>query len=238
MNKSKKVRSLKQKSLASDTYGDAEGGFHDLASFRSELGADVAGLSDVEAMRIVDENLVEKSKLPADVRARFDAKEPAAHVDTVYKDMAENMRIKADREEQERRRIAAELAAEKASHLLDKNSLLGSQTRLRDELELEKMKRLYGDRYVWRSPSSFDDYLVKERLKREVKDELLEEKRKVKRQEELNKLWASDTEPKSRARSRSKPKPKSPRARSKPKAKSPKSKPKPKSPKSKAKSRK
>lgn len=179
-----------------DDYGNVDGGFNDLASFRAELGPDVAHISDDEARRIIDENLREKSKLTREQRAQLDdAKDPAAYDDTVYRDMATNMREKANREESERKRLAAELAREKAKQSSETSSLLSSQARLRDELELEKMKRLYGnnlDRFVWRSPGSLDDYLTKERLKREVKEELLDEKRRAKQQKELAKLWESD----------------------------------------------
>lgn len=176
-----------------DDYGDVDGGFNDLASFRAELGPDVAHISDDEARRIIDENLREKSKLTREQRAQLDdAKDPAAYDDTVYRDMATNMREKANREESERKRLAAELAREKAKQSSETSSLLSSQARLRDELELEKMKRLYGDRFVWRSPGSLDDYLTKERLKREVKEELLDEKRRAKQQKDLAKLWESD----------------------------------------------
>lgn len=183
-----------------DDYGDIDGGFNDLASFRAELGPDVAHISDDEARRIIDENLREKSKLTRDQRAQLDdVKDPAAYDDTVYRDMAANMREKANREESERKRLAAELARERFKQSSETSSLLSSQSRLRDELELEKMKRLYGDRFVWRSPGSLDDYLTKERLKREVKEELLDEKRRAKQQKDLAKLWKSD-KPKSTTR--------------------------------------
>ncbi len=206
-----------------EIYGDADGGFHNLETFRAELGADVAGVSDAEAMRMIDESLREKSKLTREQRAiHDDAADPLAYNDTVYKDMADNMRIKAEREEREKRRLAADLDAERANRSAAQNA----QSRLRDELELEKMKRLYGDRFVWRSPGSLDDYLTKERLKREVKEELLDEKRKALQQQKLNKLWTGET---SRAPTRkSKPK-----ARSK--SKSPKQKSRSKSPKRKSK---
>lgn len=212
-----------------ETYGDIDGGFTDLASFRAELGPDVAHLSDDEAMRIVDENLGEKLKLTRGQRAQLDdAKDPALYDDRVYRDMANNMREKANREEAERRRLASELAHEKERQSAEKvrmsdemKPLIASQARLRNELELEKMKRLYGDRFVWKSPGSMDDYLTKERLKREVKEELLEEKRKAKQQKDLAKLWEPERQPRrttkarsparkvSVARSKSKPKPKS-----------------------------
>lgn len=175
------------------TYGDIDGGFNDLASFRAELGPDVAHISDDEARRIVDESLREKAKLTREQRAHLDdVKDPDDYDDTTYRDMANNMREKATREESERRRLAAELARERAKQSTEHSSLLSSQARLRDELELEKMKRLYGDRFVWKSPGSLDDYLTKERLKREVKEELLDEKRRAKQQKDLAKLWESD----------------------------------------------
>lgn len=188
-----------------DDYGDIDGGFNDLASFRAELGPDVAHISDDEARRIVDENLREKSKLTREQRAQLDdAKVPAAYDDAVYRDMAANMREKATRDESERRRLTAELARERAKQSTERSSLLSSQARLRDELELEKMKRLYGDRFVWKSPGSLDDYLTKERLKREVKEELLDEKRRAKQQKDLAKLWESDKPArKTRAKSKS-----------------------------------
>ena len=182
----------------SDEYGDIDGGFNDLASFRAELGPDVAHISDDEARRIVDENLREKSKLTREQRAQLDdAKVPAAYDDAVYRDMAANMREKANHEESERKKLAAELAREKAKQSSETISLLSSQAKLRDELE--KIKRSHGDRFVWRSPGSLDDYLAKERLKREVKEELLDEKRRAKQQKDLAKLWKSD-KPKSPVR--------------------------------------
>lgn len=211
-----------------DTYGDIDGGFTDLASFRAELGPDVAHISDDEARRIIDENLREKGKLTREQRAQLDdAKDADDYDDTVYKDMAQNMRAKAETAEAERRRLAAELAREKARLSSERNDLLSSQSRLRSDLELEKLKRLYGDSYTWRSPGSLEDYLTKERLKREVKEELLDEKRRAKQQKDLAKLWTADTKP---ARAKSpKSKAKSPASKPKSKAKSPKSKSKSKS---------
>ncbi len=222
-----------------DIYGnvDIDGGFHDLATFRAEMGADVAHLSDADARRMIDENLREKAKMTREQRADFDdVKDPDDYQDTVFKDMADNMRNRADELAQEKRRLAQELAQEKANRnanrsmdMFERTSLLNTQSKLRDELELEKMRRLYGDRFVWKSPGSLDDYLTKERLKREVKEELLDEKRKAKQQRDINKIWTETDKPRRRspARAKHKPKPKSPRKPKSPtRAKSPKSKPK------------
>lgn len=215
-----------------ESYGGIDGGFNDLASFRAELGDDVAHISDADARNIIDENLREKSKLTKDQRAQLDeVKHIDTYEDTVYKDMATNMREKANREENERKRLAAELAKEKSKQLErhnDLNSIISSQSRLRDELELEKLKRLHGDRLAWKSPSSLDDYLIKEKLKREVKEELLDEKRRAKQQHDLNKLWSFKSPAKKSPKNSKHPshknaKAKSPKAKF-PKAKSPKAK--------------
>jgi hypothetical protein len=68
-----------------------------------------------------------------------------------------------------------------------------AKSRLNDELEFEKTRRLLGDRFILRNPSSLDDYLAKERIKREVKDELLDEKRRHQREKELSNLWGTSS---------------------------------------------
>ena len=211
-----------------------DGGFHDLASLRAELGNEFAGVSDADALKFIEENLAEKNKLSKDQRQHLDTDNKYElkydeYNDTINADLMNNMKARIDAESTERRKLATELANEKAklansqARLRDylaneKNSLLNSQAKLRDELTTEKMKRLYGDTFVWKSPSSIDDYLTKEKIKREVKEELLDDKRKAKHQKDLNKLWAK---PKRRPKSKS-PKHKLKSKSPKPKSKSPK----------------
>mgnify|MGYP001604450060 FL=1 len=211
-----------------------DGGFHDLASLRAELGNEFAGVSDADALKFIEENLAEKNKLSKDQRQHLDTDNKYElkydeYNDTINADLMNNMKARIDAESTERRILATELANEKAklansqARLRDdlaneKNSLLNSQAKLRDELTTEKMKRLYGDTFVWKSPSSIDDYLTKEKIKREVKEELLDDKRKAKHQKDLNKLWAK---PKRRPKSKS-PKHKLKSKSPKPKSKSPK----------------
>ncbi len=188
---------------------ESTGGFHDLASFRAELGNDVAGISDADAYKIIDENLKERAKLPnAPSSSSSSSSASSSGMSTdrkgllfadenVYRDMANNMRARADKEEAERKRIAAELAAERSRRNLDTSSLLSAQEKLRTDLELEKIKSNLNNnlrgRLLWKSPSSLDDYLVKENIKRELKEELLEEKRRAKKEKELEKMWKSET---------------------------------------------
>jgi hypothetical protein len=205
-----------------------DGGFHDLDSFRSEVGVSTSEVSDADARRIIDESLNQRVNLEPAHRNLLDAL-PGSHADSDYKAIADNMRMRADSEERERKNLADELARERASKAaeLDREraskaaelareraSKAAVQSRLQDEIELEKMKRLYGDRIVWRSPGSLDDYLTKERLKREVKNELLDEKqRELERKKILNAL----TKPRSRSRSQNRSRSKS-KTKAKPKA--------------------
>ena len=188
--------------------GDADGGFHDVQSFRDEMGADVAHMSDAEIRGIVGENMAERNKLAAPARAAFDAVPMAREQ---YDHMANNLRARAEKEERERRRVENELANERSRRQRAESSqydLSSSQRRLRNELELERIRRLDNS---WRS-SSLDDYLTKEKIKRDVKEELLEEKKRAKRQKELDKLWNFDTPKKrspSKKRSKSRKKAKS-----------------------------
>jgi hypothetical protein len=184
------------------------GGFHDVASLRAELGADVAGLSDDEAREFVNANLVQKASIPKEQRDKLDKLHPELHgykEDNVVKEIANNWREKADREEAERRRVQRELDAERY-----------------------KPTTPTSVNVLWRSPgslSTLDDFLYKEKLKREVKDELTAEELRKQRQRELEKSWAADSKPKRSPRKRSKSpkakgKKKSPRKKSKsPKAK-------------------
>ncbi len=170
---------------------DAYGGFNDLASFRSELGNDVAGISDDDARKIIDESLRERAKLPVNKRIEFaETKE-----DLTQDHIADNLRAQkeaAERQkasvESEKQRLARELAdARAAKNAVDSELSLtrAAKSRLSDELEFEKTRRLLGDRFILRGNSSLDDYLAKERIKREVKDELLDEKRRHQREKEL-----------------------------------------------------
>ena len=147
------------------------GAFEDLKSFRAELGQDVADLTDEEAMLIIDENLREKAKLAPHQRAQLDKVAlDEKYDDNVYRAMADNMRNKAALEEKERKRIAAELANRNA----EKNELLNAQRKLREDLDI--LKRNTNARFTWKSPSSLDDFIAKERIKQELRDELRREK--------------------------------------------------------------
>jgi hypothetical protein len=64
---------------------------------------------------------------------------------------------------------------------------------LADELDAEKYGKLFGTRFVWKSPSEIDDYLLKEKLKRQIKEELIDEKQRAKKERELAKLWSAKT---------------------------------------------
>jgi len=186
---------------------DAYGGFNDLKSFREELGADVAGISDADALRIIDENLQQKTRLSAPQREHLDlldVEHKGEYKDTVFEDMNKNLRAQAQAEARERRKLQAELASERQKHSSnDENMALKiSQRKLLDELESEKMKRLFGDRFVWKSPGTLEDYLTKERLKRELKEELADEKRRAADAKKLAKLWASESKPKKKSPAR------------------------------------
>lgn len=191
-----------------------DGGFNDLASFREEMGADAAGIDDRQAMQIVAESLGEKAKLTPAQRAHLDKQDPETYHDSLQQDVAQAIKDQARVDErmfaEEKRRMQNDLERERR----ERNELQHAQRRLADDLENEKMKRLYGDRFVWRSPGSLDDYLAKERLKREVKEELLDEKKRLAREKELANLWATP-----RAKSPKKKKAKSPRKKSKSPAK-------------------
>ena len=203
------------------------GGFHDLKSFRAELGADVAGMSDAEAMQIIDENLQEKAKLSIDARADLDETDPAVYDDSVYRNMVENMRSKANAEERERKRLAQELAARNA----EKAALITTQNKLRADLEMAKIKNANDARFVWKSPSTLEDFISKEKIKQELKDELRREKQQKERQikeelikekilkEELRLLRKQGKPKAARSKSRSKSRKPKTRGRSRTKAK-------------------
>ena len=206
-------------------------GFDDLESLKSELGPDVGAYSDDQLREMVQENLLERSKLTESQRAHMlgPITEDYSNEGVVRKVM-ENERAMAKQErerfkrqaDEEKTRLANELAAEKnkPKMYIDMSELGVAKNRLASELEAERLRRLYGVNYLYRSPTSFEDYLVKERIKREVKDDLKEEKQREKREKELAKLWAPAKKP--AARKPSKPRAKSktkPRAKSKGKAK-------------------
>mgnify|MGYP000567756691 CR=1 FL=1 len=178
------------------------GGFNDLASFRAELGADAAGISDADALKIIDENLREKAKLTYDQRANLDEIPADEYKDTIEHDLVKNLRSRADAEEREKQRLAAELSSARAQSSSTANEL----SSVRSALEIEKLKRMYGDKYIYLSPSSINDFLVKERLKGEIRDELALERER----ERLRKsLYKPITKPRVKSKSKSASKPKS-----------------------------
>jgi hypothetical protein len=134
-------------------------------------------------------------------------------------DMAEQKRIaenKARTAAEEKARLAAELDATKQA-----------RTNAERELELERNRRLSANnpRSIWESPGLMSDFLVKEKLKQEVRDDLWRENklrmRELEREKELSKMWNNADKPLRPLRSRSKPRS---RSRSRPKKSRPKSK--------------
>jgi hypothetical protein len=184
-----------------DVLVEAYGGFHDLASFRAEVGVDEKEVSDDEAYRIIAESLGEEKK---------------------WTDRGAPPRHPAERKEHvDPHRFNQELnQIQNTRNAL--NNELNQLKNLRSELDAEKNRRLYGDKFIFRSPVTLDDYLAKERVKRELKEELLAEKKEKDRLKNLDRMWNNIDKPKPRAKSKSKPRAKS---KSKPRAKS-KSKPK------------
>jgi hypothetical protein len=219
---------------ASNALDEAYGGFNDVASFRRELGDDVASVSDDDALRIVDESLREKARLSPDERRNLDH----THHDPLSDDLNANMRDHQRQLNYEKQQLALEkqrVASETQRIAADKSRLSSElyvarmdKSRLNDELNAEKSRRLFGDRVLYtRGPSALDDFLVKERIKRDVKDELLDEKRKAQRDKELAKLWHTPkprqpshprAPSKAKPRSKSKAKPRS-KSKAKPKSK-------------------
>ena len=176
-----------------------KGGFHDLDSFRAETGLGADDLSDVDALRVINEDIREQKRI----------------ADKEKQQLLEEKRRIETASQTEKQRLENELINTRAS-----------KASLERETELERTRRLLNP---FSSPSSISDYLAKERLKQEVKDEIARERarelRLKKEEREWNKSmsgWNNETSARSRAKPRSKSRSKT-KSRSKSKTKKSKS---------------
>lgn len=171
------------------------GGFHDLPTFRAESGLTDVDISDVDALRVINEDMQEQKRI-AD----------------------------AERNKAQQERAAAQ--QERAAAQQERDNARVSKLETERVLEAEKAKRRLVDNVLL--PIGFNgtiaDYYAKEKLKQEVKDDLLREQRlrryELEREKELEKMWKPARKPRAPSKSRSaRPKSKS-RSKSKPKTKS------------------
>jgi hypothetical protein len=153
------------------------GGFHDVASFRAELGDDVSSMSDYEIQKIVNEN-------------RKEAERSGTNLNEFLSHDIKQQETKLKQQEREMESMRSEMNKLK----LNKNDDWHNVRDLRDDLQYGKnySKNLF----YYTSPSILDDYLKKERIKREVKEELINEKQQKERERELAKLWSNYDKPK------------------------------------------
>jgi hypothetical protein len=138
-----------KKSTFSNSLHENYGGFHDLTTFRAETGLTNADITDVDALQVINEDIREQKRISDKERSEFETKA----------------------------READQLRQARDSAMSQKNYL-------ESNLELEKSKRrLYEDALnpyrLTRGLEvySVNNFLEKERLKRDVKRELEEEKR-------------------------------------------------------------
>lgn len=145
-----------------DDLPDTEGGFHDVASFRSEMGLGQGDISDYDAQKIVDENRQQAFKSGTNIGEFL----------TYDLEQQQNKVKQQEREMEKMREEMNKLKVDKSSYNDDWRKIRD----LKDDLWFEKH---YGkNNFYYTSPSILDDYLKKERLKREVKEELITEKNK------------------------------------------------------------
>jgi hypothetical protein len=169
---------------------EAEGGFHDVASFRAELG--VTDMSDYEIQKIVDENRQQAQKSGTNI-GEF---------------------LAYDLEKQEQKVKQQEREMEKMREEMNKLKVNKSSY---DDDDWRKMRNFKNDLdytknlFYYTSPSILDDYLKKEKIKREVKEELINEKKQKERDRELAKLWANYDKPKTTRARKSPARKKSPK---------------------------
>lgn len=148
-----------------EIYGDIDGGFHDVASLRAEM-PDVAMQLEAEGKdaldRFVSENMREVQR------------NAEANLNSYNQAMGEAKRER-ERADAERRRAEA---AER-NRVVNPSSSVFVVDPLRSELELERTRRRLAENYLdpFYTPTK---YWEKERLKKEVKDELKNERPRTK----------------------------------------------------------
>jgi hypothetical protein len=171
----------------------AKGGFHDVASFRAELGADANAYTDDMIRQILNESRQEAKRTGTNIN-EWQAYDYGNQVNELKSEINQLKSIKNNFD-----------------------SELDNLRKFRNEIELEKARKSFNEMYLFKSPSSISDYLGKEKLKKEVKDELIQERKEKARERELAKLWANVDKPKRSPRSKSKKKKskKSPKRKSK-----------------------
>ena len=195
------------------------GGFYDLESFRKEV-PEAYHINNEEAQAIILENMDQRINLPVEAKIKLDNYGGPAekYVDNELQNFTHKSHyneMNAREEAKRAQRIANEEAQLREREVREERNKRPSHTTVsyairdpfNDPFEFNRL-RLYGRDYDTVS------YLAKERIKRELKDELEEERRRKARQREINNLWKPAAKRAPRAKSVKKSKSKSTRAKS------------------------
>jgi hypothetical protein len=217
------------------------GGFNNLETFRQEV-PEAAHIGDEEAHAIILEQMEQRAKMPVESKILLDNYDGPKenYVDNELRTFTRQSYedAKAAREDakfaqnlanEEAQRRARELREEKMQH--EKNM---QEVRMQKERELReernKNTRYNTIAYTINDPFEFNrlrlynhgndtvSYLAKERIKRELKEELEDERRKAALQREINAIRIGVSRSNTRSKSKPKARPKS-KAKSKLKAK-------------------
>lgn len=184
------------------------GGYHTPATLRQELGMDEKQMPDDEAWRVIAEDLENHKNLESQDKQKFQ--------DEKQRLLNERQQLEAKAREAEHLRTARDDA-------LQKKSLLES------DLNIERnRRRLYEDALSPYLPNTYDpfnptavaSYIAKEKLKNQVKQEIVEEQKEARKWRNAERTFKPKPKPRSKTRSKPRSKSKSkPKPRSKSKSK-------------------
>jgi hypothetical protein len=165
-----------------------EGGFHNMATLEAELGEFAVNMTYEQKQQLLNESKNELNKL--ELKEQLDLN-PELKFQQMEEEIKRQEQRAANEErqrraaEEQRNRINSELQTTKSLKDIVDNELNTTRlvrNRLNDELYNEKNKN-----YIIRNVP-LDDYFVKERIKREIKDEILENANRKRRDEAINRL--------------------------------------------------
>lgn len=151
------------------------GGFNDVQSFRAETDLTPADISDAKILEVIAADAQEQAKAANREKQRL----------LDEKRQLEQKVREADQLKTNKALLESELAAEKNKRMLYEN--LASPYK-----------------FTIGNPNAYAEYLAKERLKKEVKDELEEEKKLKRALRSMKPRPRAKSKPRSRSRSKSK----------------------------------
>lgn len=156
---------------------DAEyGGFHDLETFRNETALGPDDISDVDALNVIREDMQQQKQIAEKER---------------NKAMSDRQRALQEKADADADRVR--LQQERDMQRAEADRLRVSKNAVERELDSERWRRPTNVLLPFGHTSTLNDYYTKERLKQEVKDDLLREHKmkqyERERDKELAKIW-------------------------------------------------